>query len=266
MKKEKNGGSSGFSARPTGGVRLPEAKNPDIGSDTEALHEGMGRAAHDFNNILAVILNYTKVLLDRCRDDKKNRELLLEILEAAKRGEELAGSLLLFSNKVAREDMRPVNLNGMIAEMEDTLLDVVWKNIKLNISAIPGLWTIYAVPELVRHVVINLVRNCVDAIESEGSITIETTNITIDKTIPDYQDMEPGRYVLLSVADDGEGMSRDTQRSSLAPFFTTRTDGRSIGLGLTITDVIVKQLGGNMLIRSRIKKGTTVQVYLPAAE
>ncbi|MFH1437483.1 MAG: ATP-binding protein [Pseudomonadota bacterium] len=235
-------------------------------SDTEALLKGMGKAAHDFNNILAVILNYTKVLMDRCRDDQQSRELLLEILEAAKRGEELAGSLLLFSRTAVRENMRPVNLNGLIAEMEDSLLDVVWKNIKLNISAVPSLWTVYAVPELVKHVVINLVRNCVDAIESEGSITIETTNITIDTTIPDYQDMEPGRYVLLSIADDGEGMSHDTQRSSLMPFFTTRSDGKAIGLGLTITDVIVKQLGGSMLIRSRLNKGTTVQVYLPAAE
>lgn len=266
MKKDKNGGTGGFEDQPTDSERLREAKKPKAGSDTAALLKGMGKAAHDFNNVLAVILNYTKVLLDRCRDDQQNRELLLEILEAAKRGEDLAGSLLLFSRTEVREDMRPVNINGLIAEIEDTLLDVVWKNIKLNISAVPGLWTVYAVPELVKHVVIHLVRNCVDAIESEGSITIETTNITIDTTIPDYQDMEPGRYVLLSVADDGEGMSDDIQRSSLMPFFTTRTDGKSIGLGLTITDAIVRQLDGNMLIKSRLKKGTTVQIYLPAAD
>jgi PAS domain S-box-containing protein len=220
----------------------------------ETVGQLAGGIAHDFNNLLAVILNYADFVRDELPDGSHVRDDVDEIYGAAERAAALTHQLLLFSR---REVARPqvLDLNDVVTDTERLLGRTLGKNVELSTSLEDGLWPVMADAGQLEQVLMNLAVNARDAMPDGGTITIETGNA----------ELEPGRYVSLSVTDTGSGMSPDVAAHAFEPFFTTKDRGEGTGLGLSTTYGIVEEAGGDIRIDSEEGRGTAVRVYLPAA-
>ena len=219
----------------------------------ETVGQLAGGIAHDFNNLLAVILNYADFVRDELPDGSHVREDVDEIYRAADRAAALTRQLLLFSR---REVARPqvLDLNDVVTDTERLLGRALGKNVELSTSLADGLWPVMADAGQLEQVLMNLAVNARDAMPDGGTITIETGNA----------ELEPGRYVSLSVTDTGSGMSPEVAAHAFEPFFTTKGHSQGTGLGLSTTYGIVEEAGGDIRIDSEEGRGTAVRVYLPA--
>lgn len=185
------------------------------------------------------------------------------IISATHRAAELTRRLLAFARK---EIVSPkvVNLNSSVESIQKMLERLIGENIRLLFSPSDNLWNIKIDPTQIDQMLINLATNARDAIEDVGTITIETSNITIDERfIHGHMDFKPGDYVKLTFADSGKGMDRETKEKIFEPFFTTKPKGQGTGLGLSTVYGIVKQNSGNLDVYSEPGKGTTFRIYIP---
>ncbi len=229
----------------------------------ESIGRLAGGVAHDFNNMLSVILGYTELILDQPDIPRSIHAGLTEIRKAARRSAELTGQLLAFARKQPIAP-RSLDLNDTVAGMLRMLRRLIGENIKL--AWVPGsaLWTVKMDPAQVDQILANLCVNARDAIAEAGMITIETANTVLDEAYcADRPGFVPGRYVALSVSDNGCGMDASTLRQIFEPFFTTKPLGRGTGLGLPMIYGIVKQNNGLINIYSEPGQGTVVKIYLP---
>jgi PAS domain S-box-containing protein len=230
----------------------------------EAIGTLAGGIAHDFNNLLQVILGYSELLLQDKGEKASDYPDLRKILQSAQNGAELVRRLLTFSRKVEPQ-FAVMNLNRQIMQIDKLLQRTIPKMISINLQLSNDIAEIYADATQMEQILMNLAVNARDAMPDGGSLTITTTNITLDdEYCKFYNSAIPGDYVLLTVADTGHGMDKKTIEHMFEPFYTTKELGRGTGLGLAIVYGIVSQHGGHITCYSEMGKGTEFKVYLPA--
>jgi len=232
----------------------------------EAIGTLSGGVAHDFNNILTVILGHTEVLLHEMQSSPSAYGQLKSIDEASRRAIALTRQLLAFSRK---QVLKPTvfNLNSLIVDLDNMLRRLISEDIELRTATDPQLGVTKADPAQLEQVVMNLVVNARDAIKGGGRITIETANVTLDEEyVRTHAGARPGPHVMVAVTDTGEGMSSEILPHIFEPFFTTKQVGKGTGLGLSTVYGIVKQSGGNIWVYSEPGRGTTFKIYLPRVD
>jgi two-component system, cell cycle sensor histidine kinase and response regulator CckA len=230
----------------------------------EAIGQFAGSVAHDFNNILTVIMGHSQLGLERLPPEDPVRRHLLQIRNAAFRAASLTRQLLAFSRKQILRP-HPININAVVTNVEGMVNRLVGADIQLNVDLDPNLETVKADPGQIEQVILNLLGNARDAMPEGGMIRIETRNMTLDEEQGRmHDDASPGRYVMLTVTDTGIGMDQATLAQVFEPFFTTKAPGKGTGLGLATVYGIVKQSGGFISLASTPGVGTTVTIYLPA--
>jgi PAS domain S-box-containing protein len=228
----------------------------------EAVGQLTGGIAHDFNNLLTAVSGSLELLEARTSDEKSLR-LLQTAQRGAARGAKLTQSLLAFARKQHLEPAT-ADLNSIIAEMKEMLRSSVGASVDVRQSLAGGLWPVMIDVNQIESALLNIAINARDAMPQGGTLLIETANISAGST--DLPDELSGRdCVLVSMHDTGTGMSPEVIEHAFEPFFTTKEIGRGTGLGLSMVFGVVRQSGGTVRIHSRIREGTTVQIYLPRA-
>ena len=229
----------------------------------EAVGRLAGGIAHDFNNLLTVIGGYCALTLQKVEDGHPFRKNIEEIQRAGERASSLTSQLLAFSRKQVLQP-RVLNLNDVVHQMEKMLRRLIGEHIELRTVFDPSLGSVKADPGQIEQVVLNLAVNARDALPQGGKLTISTANVTIDEE-SNFRDrvMQPGRYVMLAVSDNGVGMTPEIQSHLFEPFFTTKGVGKGTGLGLATTYGIICQSGGDIRVYSEPWRGTAFKIYLP---
>jgi PAS domain S-box-containing protein len=249
--------------------RLAEAEKARLESQLQQAQkmESVGRlaggVAHDFNNMLGVILGHSEIALDRVDPTLSIHGNLMEIRKAAERSADLTRQLLAFARKQIVAP-RVLDLNETVESMLKMLERLIGEDIQLGWQPGADLWRIEMDPSQIDQILANLCVNGRDAIADVGRITIETANATFDADYCRHHGGAlPGQYVRVVVSDDGCGMEPTTQSHLFEPFFTTKGLGRGTGLGLATVYGIVKQNNGFIDVHSELGQGTTIAVYLP---
>lgn len=232
----------------------------------EAIGTLTGGVAHDFNNLLTAIIGNTQLALVKVQNDDALRHRLTEIEKATNRAAVLTRQLLAFSRRQQLE-RRTINLNDAISEIIKLLRRIIGEDIEVSVEGAPDLAAVFADPAQIEQVVMNLCINAREAMPGGGRVTIETCNVEVDETYQlQYPDIQPGKYVQISVSDNGCGMDAETKARIFEPFFTTKGLGRATGLGLSMAYGIVKQHGGVINVESEIGQGATFKIFLPVEE
>jgi PAS domain S-box-containing protein len=232
----------------------------------EAVGTLAGGIAHDFNNILQVVLGYSEFLLAAKEKTDNEYADLDKIYSASRRGADLVQNLMMFSRKV-QPNLKPLNLNDEIVQIQKLLSRTIPKNIKINVHLSGDLELVEADISQMGQVLMNLAVNARDAMPDGGKLNFETSNVNLDEdycaTHPNFQ---PGNYALLGVSDTGIGMDEETLSHIFEPFFTTKGVGHGTGLGLATVFGIIKQHKGHITCESEMGTGTTFKIYIPAIE
>ena len=228
----------------------------------ESVGRMAGGVAHDYNNILSVIIGYSELAMDKVKAEDPLREDLNEIHSAANRSRDITRQLLTFASK---ETIAPeaLDLNATVEAMLKILQKLIGEDIDLawHPGKVPG--PVLMDASQLDQILANLCINARDAITDVGRITIETGTATIDADYCSRHAFIPGEFLLLAVSDDGCGMDRDTVDHIFEPFFTTKGVGEGTGLGLSTVYGIVKQNNGFINVYSEPGRGTTFRIYLP---
>jgi PAS domain S-box-containing protein len=229
----------------------------------EAVGRLAGGVAHDFNNMLNIILGYSEVMKMQLAKHDPLAVNVEEIIKAAQRSAALTQQLLAFSRKQIIEP-QVLNLNRKIADMENMLRRLLGEDIDLALVLDPSLAAVKADPSQIDQIILNLAVNARDAMPRGGKLTLETANVTLDEAYTrTHAYVIPGSYVMLAITDTGHGMDAATQAKVFEPFFTTKEDGQGTGLGLATVYGILKQNNGYIQVYSEIDRGTTFKIYLP---
>jgi signal transduction histidine kinase/ActR/RegA family two-component response regulator len=231
----------------------------------EAIGQLTSGVAHDFNNLLTVVLGNIGFLekASAISNDPKLQQRLSHMRLASERGAKLTSQLLAFSRR-QRLEPKPFDVNQSLENMHDLLQSALGGRIAIKKQFRPGIWHAFADPAQIELVVLNLVINARDAMDNEGTVTIETCNAKVG---PPEKPEEPdaGHYVMIEVSDTGSGMTKEVLAKAFEPFFTTKEIGKGSGLGLSQVLGFAKQSGGGIRIETRVGEGTSVKVYLPRA-
>jgi len=230
----------------------------------EAMGRLAGGVAHDFNNLLTVIKGHSGLLEDRLKSgDSVLVRSSQQIDRAADRAASLTRQLLAFSRMQVLQP-KVMDLNGLVADMNNLLGRLIREDIKFIFRAGESLGRVKADPGQIEQVILNLTVNACDAMPRGGELVIETRNVAVDEAVSRRRrPMQPGPYVLLSVTDTGEGMNAETQARIFEPFFTTKELGKGTGLGLATVYGVVKQSDGCIWVESEPGRGARFEVYLP---
>lgn len=222
-----------------------------------------GGVAHDFNNMLGVIIGHASLGLIKTDPTHPLHNHLVEINNAAERSADLTRQLLAFARKQAIEP-KVLDLNDTISGMLKMLQRLIGEDIHLCWQPGSKLWQVKMDPSQIDQILANLCVNARDAIDTAGKIFIETGNISIDKAYSiNHTEALEADYVWLSVSDDGSGMDKETLTHIFEPFFTTKDPGKGTGLGLATVYGIVKQNDGFVNVYSEPGSGTTFTIYIP---
>ena len=219
-----------------------------------------GGIAHDFNNVLATIRSYAELIDLRCGEDTQPHGAVAEILRATEQGSRLTRQLLAFARRQPGA-LEEVDLDDLIAGMQNTLERIVGEDVVLTIRPGSGHRLVLADPGQMEQVLMNLVVNARDAMPEGGELTIETDLLEIVEEASVQR--IPERWVVLRVIDTGTGMSQEVQQHIFEPFFSTKTPDEGTGLGLATCYGIVSDVGGRIEVVSEPGRGTTVTVLLP---
>ncbi|TKB28071.1 response regulator [Desulfopila sp. IMCC35006] len=229
----------------------------------EAVGQLAGGVAHDFNNMLSVIIGKTELALLKVQPSDPFYKTFVDIGKAAEHSANLTRQLLTFARKQTVA-LKVIDLNEVLGEMLTMLRRLIGEDIELIQMRASNLWPIQIDPDQVCQILANLCVNARDAIEGIGKICIETKNASFDKAacamIPDCQ---PGDYVCLTVSDDGSGIDQETLAHIFEPFFTTKKIDKGTGLGLSTVYGIVQQNRGVITTKSEVGHGTSFSLYFP---
>ncbi len=232
----------------------------------EAIGVLAGGVAHDFNNILSVIMGLGNLIQLSIGPDDRIRRHVDQIVASSEKAAELTQSLLAFSRK-QKIELAPHAVSAVVSSTTKLLKRLLPEDVKLKVELADH--DAVAMLDVVQidQVLMNLATNARDAMPHGGSLTITTKAMTLDKTFKKKHGFgKPGRYMFLSVSDTGLGMSEETMARIFDPFFTTKEVGKGTGLGLSTVYGIVKQHGGYISVTSEISRGTAFDVYLPLVE
>jgi PAS domain S-box-containing protein len=233
---------------------------------TESIGRLAGGVAHDFNNMLQVILGNTMLALEEAPEGTPLHDALKEIQRSAERSADLTRQLLGFARKQTVSP-KVLDLNQTVASLLNMLQRLIGEHIDLR--WIPGgdLWAVKIDPAQIHQILVNLCVNARDAIKESGEITIRTARVHTDETFAHaHPDCGEGDYTVLTVTDTGHGIDAETRKLIFEPFFTTKEIGKGTGLGLATVFGIVKQNRGAIDVDSEPNKGATFRIYLPRTD
>jgi PAS domain S-box-containing protein len=232
----------------------------------EAIGRLAGGIAHDFNNLLTPIIGYAQLAMRTLSPSDPMLADLQEIKNSADRATKLIRQMMSFSR---RQPLKPqvININNILFDLDKMLRRLIGEHIEL--VTLPGLdlGSVKVDPGQFEQVIVNLVVNARDAMPKGGKLIIETSNVVLDKDYT-YRNggIPPGKYVRITVSDNGIGMSEQVKSRLFEPFFTTKEDGKGTGLGLATCYGIIKQSDGHILVYSETGQGTTFKIYLQCIE
>jgi signal transduction histidine kinase/ActR/RegA family two-component response regulator len=230
----------------------------------EAVGQLTGGVAHDFNNMLAIIVGSLDIAKRHLhKDGAKAERFIANALEGAQRGAQLTSRLLAFSRQQPL-DPRPLDANALVRDMSELLRRSLGETIALESRLADDLWRTFADASQLVSAIINLCVNSRDAMPDGGTLMVETSNAEFDE--PDggpHGDARAGPYVCVAVTDTGTGMTPEVAARAFDPFYTTKPTGQGTGLGLSQVYGFVKQSGGHITIYSEPGRGTTMRIYLP---
>lgn len=231
----------------------------------ESIGRLAGGMAHDYNNILTVILNYSELALTKLKPGDTVYSYIGEIKNAAERSNRITSQLLTFARSQSYNP-QVLDLNSTIEDMLNMLTSLIGESIELEWRPAENLWLTKIDPSHVDQILANLCVNAKDAIDGDGKIKIETSNLSIDQdSFKNNSQIIPGDYIVLTISDNGCGMDEETQKNIFEPFFTTKEHGKGTGLGLSTIYGIVKQNDGFISVNSEVDKGTAFDIYLKRA-
>ena len=229
----------------------------------EAVGRLAGGVAHDFNNVLTAIFGYSDLLLEDLTLDDPRRTDVQEIRRSAERAASLTRQLLAFSRKQVMQT-RVLNLNDVIANVQNLLRRLVGEDIQVHFNLQSDLRSVTADPGQIEQVLMNLAANARDAMPEGGQLEIATANEDVEGGRRDRPGLKPGPYATMRVRDSGSGMPENVRTHIFEPFFTTKEQGQGTGLGLATVYGIVKQSLGGIYVDSAEGQGTTFALYLPS--
>ncbi len=233
----------------------------------EALGTLAGGVAHDFNNMLAVVLGNAELALDDLAGVNGPTRNIEQIVKASKRARDLVKQILAFSRKTERGN-NPLKLTTLVKEMHDLLRGSLPSTIRIDLDLRAESDTIIADPSQIQQVLINLATNAADAMQKNGGVlAFSLSDVDVERgEVLSGVELRPGSYVKLSVSDTGTGMTEEVRRRIFEPFFTTKGLGHGTGMGLAVVYGIVRNYEGAVTVRSRPGKGSTFDIFLPTVE
>ncbi len=224
-----------------------------------------GGVAHDFNNMLSVIMGYSQMSLQITPPDSEVHQNLEEVLQAAVRATGLTRQLLAFARKQILE-MSSLCLNTIIEDFSKMIKRLIGEDIAIRMLLDDSIPPINADSGMMEQILLNLAVNARDAMPDGGTLTIETKVVALDQDhAAGKLDVKPGEYLMLAVTDTGAGMDEKTRQMIFEPFFTTKNSGKGTGLGLSTVYGIVKQHGGTIWVYSEPGQGTIFKIYFPVS-
>jgi two-component system cell cycle sensor histidine kinase/response regulator CckA len=232
----------------------------------EAVGRLAGGVAHDFNNVLSVILSYSEMLIGEMKAGEPMRADVEEINKAGKRAAALTRQLLMFSREHVLEP-KVLDLNDILAGMDKMLQRILGADVDLVSLPTRPLGRVRVDPSSMEQVIMNLVVNARDAMPTGGTLTMETGNVVLDEAFAhEHLGVTAGPHVMLAVTDTGTGIDKAILSRIFEPFFTTKATGKGTGLGLSTVFGIVQQSGGSVWVSSEPGQGTSFKVYLPRVD
>ena len=229
----------------------------------ETIGQLTGGMAHDFNNVLGVVIGNLDLLGRLTKNDPLAEELRVEAHQSAMRGADLTRRLLAFAR---RQPLQPLNteVNGLVDGLAKLLKRILGENVVLGLDLDPQLWPVVVDPTQLEAALANLAANARDAMPRGGRLDISTHNACLDLAYAEqYPEVNPGNYVLIEVSDTGTGIPREVIGRIFEPFFTTKETGKGSGLGLSMVFGFIRQSGGHVAVYSEPGLGSTFRVYLP---
>ncbi|MES2625710.1 MAG: response regulator [Pseudomonadota bacterium] len=245
--------------------RLAQDEQQHQTQKLEAIGQLAGGVAHDFNNLLAIIHGNLELIQERTVTYETG-EMITDAMKATQRGTTLTQQLLAYSR---RQPLMPevIELSPLITELSGLLQRLLGETIKVETALPEQMWKIQVDQNQLESALFNLAINSRDAMPDGGVLRIEVVNADLRGSTAHLQgEIPPGLYTVISVSDNGFGMTEDVTKKAMEPFFTTKPPGKGTGLGLSQVFGFVRQSQGGMQIRSRVLEGTTVELYFPAAE
>ncbi|TBR20544.1 PAS domain-containing hybrid sensor histidine kinase/response regulator [bacterium] len=232
----------------------------------EAIGRLAGSVAHDFNNMLTVIMGYSQHMLEAVKDGEPRRAELELIARSAEKAGALTHQLLTFSRRQVTQTVL-VDLNAVVSDMHKMLRRLIGDDIELKVTLAPDLPAVLGDPNQFGQVLMNLAVNARDAMPKGGRIAMTTAALHLDAPLRHRHGFVPtGDWVSLTLSDTGSGMDDAVQSRIFEPFFTTKESGKGTGLGLAIIYGIVAQAGGHVVCDSAVGKGTSFRILLPKAK
>jgi len=227
----------------------------------DALGKLTGGIAHDYNNMLGVVLGYSELLIDKLHDQPKLQNYVNKIMHAGERGAKLTKKLLSFSKKKS-SDADVVNVNELLNDERHMLEKTLTARIKLTYRLEKNCWPVYLDESELEDAILNMSINAMHAIDSNGELNIATDNVHISQIEGEGLGLQAGDYVCLTLSDSGHGMDEETREKVFEPFYTTKGD-KGTGLGLSQVYGFVGRCGGAIKIESKLQQGTQFMLYFP---
>ncbi|MBF0119047.1 MAG: response regulator [Desulfobacterales bacterium] len=226
-----------------------------------------GGIAHNFNNILSIVVGYTQLALyNEVPEDSPAKESLKSVLKACRRAKDLVNQILIFSCKHYTSKSN-ISIGLIIKETVSSIKPSLPSNIELKYQIEPDTWSVLADGVQIQQILLNLVANSIDSMTPQGGLLkIELRNLELKKqSKKNFNGAEKGSYVQLSVSDTGYGINENIQDRIFDPFFTTKDVGKGLGMGLSVTHGIVKNHNGFIYVKSKVLEGTDVSIIFPRA-
>ncbi|WP_395645546.1 CHASE3 domain-containing protein [Terricaulis sp.] len=249
-----------------GGREKAEAKVRQM-QKMEAIGQLTGGVAHDFNNMLAVIMSALQLAQRRIdRGEAGAGRFIDAAMDGARRAAILTSRLLAFAR---RQPLTPqvIDVNRVLGGMSEMLRRTLGEQIDFETVLAGGVWKVNADVNELENALVNICVNARDAMPGGGKLTIESANASLDEEYARHNvDVTPGQYVMIAITDTGQGMSPEVRAKAFDPFFTTKDVGKGTGLGLSHVHGFLKQSGGHVAIYSEVGHGTTLKLYLPRTQ